>query len=332
MRDFAQMIRNATINQTLLSRISNKKTHASRHIEISDAASLDRAMNNTLANSRFLSQKQADELTEYTLFVNAKTIDNWLNTDTGDPYETKEFLQIIEPEQGPVGSGMIWDPDRNAIREYYTDTIRVVLQKNPTRSMGFTLLTAYPDMSSPNIQPTGRNLAKTVTMETETYQKADPAGKTYQLYRTDSRNNLYTYYQKGQTPEQSVICVRVPTNNPNVKHNIYLSETESTLMTTERQPDGNYLPIRTKYTDMRDAMHPNKTFRNYKVQFRKDVQSAFYQDYPAATKQIAAIKHAIRDNIPEERKPEWLKVKPKRDFVPTPTEPERKPATPDFSL
>ena len=325
-----EKIEQAAINGTLLDLTFAKNTHIHRHQNISDKDALERVLNEVPTNSVFNKNADVNYFIEEAILFSANDIANWQKT--ASDYEIKTFRTRLREDEGydTVGYNIIHDSKTNLIKEYNTDSIRIVLQNQPNMPLGFSILTAYPDTDTPNIKQTNKDLSKTIK-DTKQYENADPVGKAYMLYRTYPKNTASIAYKKGYVPEDSVIYMHIQTENPNTKHIIKIKEHSTTIKTVKTDESNNIIP--TKYTQMRDKLYPLNTFTNLEASLaQKQIFNEFKNDFPDEAKAIKFMKNIITDNIPSERLMQLREHRAAKTqkFMPTqPSQPETQ-NTPKF--
>lgn len=296
---------------TILQKITNKYTHVSMHTQGTLTSDLDRILTEKkTAQSRFAKDPEEPESTESeradmfiqeNLLYQANQIAAWIKTaKEGDK---QAFTATFSPEDyGPVGCGILIDYKDNSIREFHTDSMCTVLRKTEHAPLGFTLVTAYPDMTSDTITPTGKDLSSIVT-QTKAYRQADTVGKMYLTYITNPNNQGLSTYKKGKTPDDSMMMLHVQTRHPNHHHEIKIKEDDITLKTVAKEPDqyGNLSAwtVKTQYTSQyakiigSDYKHVNRVSLTNDKMFRK-----FQTEFPVIANQL----HDIRNQIKERHK------------------------------
>lgn len=288
-------IEKSVIDGTILDQTRHYNTHYEKHVNVSKKEAMERTLSEISVNSVFSKNVNPEELIQDAILYKAKDIADWMNT--AEYYETKEF--DVRMDQ-PVGKGNKFNKYTNIIREYETDTVRVVLQKNPNRPLGFTLLTAYPNTNTPSAVPTNKNLNNIITY-TDAYKTADPVGKAYMLYRTDPRNNESISYIKGTTPDDSVMYMEIHTDDPQIKHIIKFKENETSMRTVKIDENRKKISIPSKYTDIRDKSFPDKTFKNFNVRLSsKPIQEEFRKDFPDVSKAVGRAITVIKNSLAKE--------------------------------
>lgn len=286
-----QLMRNDIIHK-----ISNKNTHVSLHTDMTIAEDIDRSITeHKQAHSRFhidpndnyeTTHEKANHLIEEALLYNARQIYEFITT--GNDYEKKSFHTEFEKEDyGSIGTGIIYNPDNNMLKEYETQHMKVVLRKTPHKPLGFTLVTAYPDMEQHDIKPTETNLRNHIK-ETNAYKNGDEMYKLYLRHITHSGNTHLTTYRKGNLPRESCVILRVPASNPNMEHTIKMKSSGMTIRTYLKEHDDNGHEMRTyvntQYTRLQQGISGEETYTADLT--NKRIFQAFQQDYPEVGSQI----------------------------------------------
>lgn len=298
IREKTNQIQAAVDTKNFIKHISDDKTHVCRHHDVNDIAYLERIFHDVTINSVFDNQINLDTLLGDMIYYKAQDIANWL--EYADAYEKKAFhVAFDEDDYGRIGTGLIHDKKTNLIKEYESNDVYVVLRKDPTNYLGFSLVTAYPNMDSPNIKPTNRNL-KEITVQTPTYQNAKPTEKAYLMYRTSYQSDISISYSKNPNDEMDdAIYMHVPTGNPNTKHIIKIKEHTCTLKTVHKDEiTGETQPIETKYTQIRNK-YDNKHRQPSVSLLEPHVRAAFSADFPQLDREITYLQRKIHDSRPK---------------------------------
>lgn len=255
-----QDIEQSVINGKVFDKATNYETHFDIHVLPSQIERLCRVLNNVKADSTFTSEEDAKMFIEETMLFRATEINNWRNTDAAP--KTQEFNVYFDEDDGydEVGTGFIYNHDDNTIKEYKTRAMTLVLRKDPEAELGFNILTAYPDMSDPNIEQTHKDLQPLVK-ETTKYKNADKLGKIYLECRTNPDINTLMTYKQGYTPDDSMIMIHIPNTASNTTHFIKFKNEQCTLHTTD---DSTHEKIATKYTQMQNTNAPKYLLTNTK--------------------------------------------------------------------
>lgn len=243
----------------LIESLTTEYSHIDLHINQTKEEQLlriieekENAADRKSANSVFAEGIDVNRLIQETLFTHCESIQEWL--DTARNYNSREY-EITIPDE-PVGTGMIYEQTTNLVKEYETNTIRVVIKKDPKMPMNFLVSTAYPKITGINITPTGERLDQ-IVRNTELYQNMDPIGKAYLEYRTHPNSKFSISYSKGYTtdthepmPSKSRITIEGPSQNPNLTHRICLQENRYFMYTTDRTNCNEYnRPLKTSDTE-----------------------------------------------------------------------------------
>lgn len=304
-----KQIQQAINNNTILDKTQSAKTHVSKHTNLTNVKSMERMLQEVPANTAFYPEQDVNFLLEEAMFYKAQEIAEWLEYAT--PHEKKAFQVIFDPEDynGMIGKGFMNNHKTNLIKEYESDTLNLVLQKDNYADLGFSLVTAYPSLDSPTIKPTMRNL-KEVTTQTDMYQSADAVKKAYLLYRTSYQSQFSVSYKQGDYgPEGSAVFLHVPTSNPNTRHIIKIKESGMSLTTKTYDPiTQTSKAIPTKYTQLRDKLFENPQKNLVVPLHNKTLRETFQKDFPEVVREIKYIHRNIQDNVPDARKKQLEKV------------------------
>lgn len=290
------------IHNDVMSCITNNHTHLDIHTNQTLIQDLDRILlEHKEAQSRFCgnidnpddvpsNQEQADYLINEALLFHAGEITNFLNTAN---HLDKLVLNthFDEDDYGVVGTGIVCDTSNNTLKEYTTSHMNLVIRKEVTMPMGFSLVTAYPDMTHPEIQPTNRNLTNHIK-ETEAYKQADDVGKTYLRYRTDVNNTHLATYKEGVTPDNSMMMLHVATNNPNTHHEIKIKESGMIMRTVSESFDITGRRVKTPVETQYSRMYQHDTGKaTKKVNLMNErVFQQFSKDYPDIAQSLQNVR------------------------------------------
>lgn len=253
VRDMAKCIDNAVIEGKFFGKTQSQNTHMEKHVADKDCADvLDRVFKDNgrvkrnehsdkehkSINSGFYSLNGACEAVEECMLVKSLEVASWV--DNAKNNEKKSFDVCLPPEDGyePVGYGYVVNRENNTIDEYQTNTIRIVLQKNDKYPLGFSLLTAYPDIiREESRQPTGRDLTD-VAKRTKTFKEASPTAKAYMLYQTGQNKPYLVTFKEGYNGDvhDDVMSVHIPyktKKGEECKHIIRIKENSIELSTSK---------------------------------------------------------------------------------------------------
>lgn len=304
--DRRKQIETAVINGSIMDQITHRNTHYDRHVGISKKEAMERTLSEIPVNSVFSRDVSPEETIEDAVLYKAKEIADWM--ESSEHYETAGFDVRMDH---PIGNGNKFDKRTNLIREYETDTVRIILQNNPDKPLGFSLLTAYPNTYAPSVTPTNKNL-NSIIHETEAYKQTDPIGKAYMLYRTDPRNKESISYIKGNTPDDSVMYMEIQTDDPKIHHIIKFKETETTMRTVKLGENRKKTSIPSKYTEIRNKAFPDRTFPNLNVKLSsRPIQDEFRKDFPDVSRSVGRIITVIKNSLAKETGKDY----PLRDYT-----------------
>lgn len=227
IKDIGDYIVNAVTSGTFFDKTNNDRTHIEKHVaDKREEDVLDRVLKNNgsmqrghkedkdqkAINSGFYSYDDACFVIEECIINKNLEIAEWL--DSAKQGKKQSFDVTLSPEEGydPVGYGYMLNREDNTIAEYSTDTVRVVLQKDDECSLGFTVLTAYPDITKEEHRtPTGRDITD-ILKKTKTYQDASPTSKAYMLYQTNLNSPYLATFKEGRAGnvQDDVMSVHIP--------------------------------------------------------------------------------------------------------------------------
>ena len=168
--------------------------HAELHIGLSDkemAARLLRQKDDSdpkkiKAVSSFSTKKQADRLITKAMIATGGKILRW--ADEARPGWTQVFRARFT-----YATGKGFD---SRFDEKITTVVAVIIKRDSYTTNGFHVLTAYPDIESPQAEKTGRT-AFDVIRQTDIFLDASPLKKAYLLF--SDRNTLHLHYEKASS-------------------------------------------------------------------------------------------------------------------------------------
>lgn len=210
------------------------KGHADIHVEQSDVDSMERLLSHdTFDSSTFIDTDIADYCINETLYANANQIETWIANyaETGlQPLHANFDPDVTEIPN--IGHGFATDKTNRTIKEYNAQDATIILRKDRTNGYGFTMVTAYPNITTEDATPTGRDL-RPIVRDTPTYQKSSPLGKAYLEHRCDPASDFDIKHFMPIAGKPEALRFSIPTDDPEVEHVVTM--TESTInMTTKR--------------------------------------------------------------------------------------------------
>lgn len=282
--------------------------HKDIHAETTDVALMDRLLTSVTESSAFPDQKTADDYIKDAMYHSMGDIVDW-----ADNAQFGERSAIdVKFDDETVGKGFVMDKKTRTIKEYTTDTVRLVLKQDKTNPYGFSVLTAFPCMDTPNIQPTGRDLTP-IVRATPTYQEASPVKRAYLEYRGKPESQLLMAYSAGHDPSDDCITMYAPTNNPNITHRLRIKEQGVALQTIKQEDDTrSYIP--SEFSALRDKLMPQHAGKPNVFMNHKDIRAAFNTAYPLH----GTVIRSLRDTIRTEKALLSLTPETKSIDIPTP--------------
>lgn len=259
------MIQNTIDDGTFLDYIITDDTHLNKHTHNTESQNLDRIVlerkkaqglfteNMNSTHDFNANHEHAMMMLDDAIYSEKEDIANWMMEATEG--EKQAFhIKFKKDKDDIVGTGMIFDNENNMIKEYETYHLTFVLKKDTTQPNSFYLVTAYPDLEHPDVEPTGRDLTPFIK-DTQAYKSGDDVYKTYLRYITDVNNTHTVTYKPGNSPNDSMMMIHIDTQNPNIYHEIKIKNDKMTMRTLQRDYDdrGHVIdktPIRTEYNDI----------------------------------------------------------------------------------
>lgn len=259
------MIQNTIEDGTFLDYIITDDTHLNKHTHNTESQNLDRIVlerkkaqglftdNMNSTHDFDANHEHAMIMLDDAIYSEKEDIANWMMEATEG--EKQAFhIKFKKDKDDIVGTGMIFDNENNMIKEYETYHLTFVLKKDMAQPNSFYLVTAYPDLEHPDVEPTGRDLTPFIK-DTQAYKSGDDVYKTYLRYITDVNNTHTVTYKPGNSPNDSMMMIHIDTQNPNIYHEIKIKNDKMTMRTLQREYDdrGRIIDktlIRTEYNDI----------------------------------------------------------------------------------
>lgn len=264
--------------------IENYRTHVfEKHSVMDDTKNLDLVLRGKKqAQSCFIADinnpgdtnanvKYAKEIINNAIMDNSSKVVNWLDgSDNGDTFELSyDACQI-------VGVGF-FNNNKNLIKEYSSNNVMVILERNDAMKYGFNVLTAYPVTNKGERERTEKRLDE-IAAETNAYKCSDNVEKAYLIYRTDPASKFEINCKEDRTTGNSTISVTLKSKNPNIISKIRISDNQYSLTTYRKEYNGissnpSLRPIETKYTRLSSEngyislvanLHKEKVFKQLK--------------------------------------------------------------------
>ena len=279
--------------------------HHNIHSGTSDTDLMNRLLTDVAENSAFDDETTADSLIEEAMYARMDDIVAWV--ESAEFGERHTIDANFDGEA--IGHGFVMNRENQTIREYTTDMLRLVLKQDNTNQYGFSLLTAYPSMMTPDIQPTGRDLTD-IMHQTETYQKASPVKRAYLNYRVKPDSQIRVTYKAGHEPSDDCLSITVPTNNPDIKHKIRIKEAGASIATFN-----NGEKIESEFTKMRDLLVPKHRGKPNVFLNHPELRKAFCDAYPQHGQVVTDLQASIRAELPPE--PAYHRPNPRPHIKPT---------------
>lgn len=259
------MIQNTIEDGTFLDYIITDDTHLNKHTHNTESQNLDRIVlerkkaqglftdNMNSTHDFDANHEHAMMMLDDAIYSEKENIANWMMEAT-DGEKQAFHIKFKKDKDDIVGTGMIFDNENNMIKEYETYHLTFVLKKDMAQPNSFYLVTAYPDLEHPDVEPTGRDLTPFIK-DTQAYKSGDDVYKTYLRYITDVNNTHTVTYKPGNSPNDSMMMIHIDTQNPNIYHEIKIKNDKMTMRTLQREYDdrGRIIDktlIRTEYNDI----------------------------------------------------------------------------------
>ena len=303
------IIQNTIDDGTFLDYIITDDTHLNKHTHNTESQNLDRIVlerkkaqglftdNMNSTHDFDANHEHAMMMLDDAIYSEKEDIVNWMMEAT-DGEKQAFHIKFKKDKDDIVGTGMIFDNENNMIKEYETYHLTFVLKKDMAQPNSFYLVTAYPDLEHPDVEPTGRDLTPFIK-DTQAYKSGDDVYKTYLRYITDVNNTHTVTYKPGNSPNDSMMMIHIDTQNPNIYHEIKIKNDKITMRTLQREYDdrGHVIdktPIRTEYNDI----YENKTGRTNTryIDFNNEaVFQKFVNEYSEMKKPLTNIRNHFNE-------------------------------------
>lgn len=232
--ELANAIQQAISDNTFFRKTENENTHVAKHVIKDESAILNKVLSSDgskirksktslteeekkerrhkITNSGFPSLDKACAAIEECIMSQCYTVAQW--AEEADEHRRESFDIYLSPDAGygEIGYGYALNHDLNTIDEYKTNNVKVVLEKDSQRPLGFVLVTAYPDITKEeNRELTGRDITE-ITKQTERYKNASPVSKAYMLYQIGTVKPYLATFKKGERNNihDDVLSIHIP--------------------------------------------------------------------------------------------------------------------------
>lgn len=207
-----ERLRKIIYDNTIFNTATDLNTHYDKH-NASIQKDVDRAISSgkmAKAESHFIIPEDYDDDMENSIkYMIGDTLTDQLVNNNSHLMDLEELpdgkkYKIQADYKEPIGKGVIYNEYENRLQEIQTSMITVVLRRNRYNETGFDIVTAYPDLTHPTAQPTGRDISDELH-NSPTYQNADivtqarldcmASGKPLQpSYKHPAYEDPYMYY------------------------------------------------------------------------------------------------------------------------------------------
>lgn len=272
------------------------KGHADIHVQQSDIDSMERLLSrDTSDSSTFPDADIADYCINETLYQNANQIETWLANNANT--ELQPLHANFDPELSDAactGHGFAMDKSTKTIKEYEAHDATVILRKDRTNGYGFTMVTAYPNITTDEAVPTGRDI-RDIVRQTPTYQKASPLGKTHLEHRCNPASDFEMKHFLPIAGKPEALRFSIPTDDPKIEHVVTITESGAS-MTTKREgvktaSDFTNLSVKPYgQSDIKDDVDLNDPI----------VWKAFSSKFPKYAEKIKEVQTIANINTPEQ--------------------------------
>lgn len=187
------------------------------------------------------------------------------------------------------------------LKEMSTTSVDVVYKKDATKPLGFSIVTAFPNVNCEHATPTGRDITAEVKAS-RGYKTASPVKRAWLDHALDPDSTLNMQYVKhrdrrpGQRFQEECIVVNVPTHNDALYHRIFVDNRWTHMQTLEADDFGNHW-IQGEYQQMsREIASTRYGHADLGI---SEVRNAFEASYPQAIKEIAQVEASRDERVAE---------------------------------
>lgn len=232
-------------NGTFFQKTESKDGHIEKHISESEPALLDRVLSvrsnysdnkyndKKNVNTGFMSVDDAYQSVENAVMLEADHIAEWV-INSGD--NSKKSFYVKSPQYETVGRGYMLDKKTNCIKCYDSDTLCIVLKKDNGCELGFTVLTAYPDITKQDHRHANIDTDVTkIVKRTKSYKKASPVCKAYMLCQADRNNPYLVTFKDAKDHHDDVLSIQIPyaDGDEKCRHTIRIKENKTEFSTSK---------------------------------------------------------------------------------------------------
>lgn len=187
------------------------------------------------------------------------------------------------------------------LKEMSTTSVDVVYKKDVTKPLGFSIVTAFPNVNCEKATPTGRNITNEVKAS-RGYKTASPVKRAWLDHALDPNSKLNMQYVKhrdkrpGQKFQEECIVINIPTHNDTLHHRVFVDNRWTHMQTLMADDSGTHW-IQGEYQQMsRELASTRYGHADLGV---PEVRNSFGALYPQAIKEIAQVENSRNKRMAE---------------------------------
>lgn len=180
------------------------------------------------------------------------------------------------------------------LKEMTTTSVDVVYKKDAAKPLGFSIVTAFPNVNCEHAVPTGRDITDEIK-NSRGYKTASPLKRAWIDHALDPDAKINMQYVKhrdrkpGQKFQEECVVVNVPTNNEALNHRIFIDNRWTHMQTLETDDYGVQW-IQGEYQQLSRRL--DYTRYGHADLGISEVRKAFAAAYPDAIKEITQIEQS----------------------------------------
>lgn len=187
------------------------------------------------------------------------------------------------------------------LKEMSTTSVDVVYKKDANKPLGFSIVTAFPNVNCEKATPTGRDITEEVKAS-RGYKTASPVKRAWLDHALDPDSTLNMQYVKhhdkrpGQRFQEECIVINIPTHNNALYHRVFVDNRWTHMQTLEADDSGTHW-IQGEYQQM--SRNLASTRYGHADLGIPEVRNSFEALYPQAIKEIAQVENSRDERTTE---------------------------------
>lgn len=302
--------------------IQSWNSHALKHSNATDLDNVETILKSTKScNGRFVADKNhPDNLIANTKFLRdivenvvnysrSIVIRNWLNHSDRDRLSLSvQYKDPVSKKPMSVGIGVRYSPSKNTFKEYETEYVKLILEKDPGSKFGFSLITAYPDITvrdRENVKKLAQGIKRTnkdltsIVKQTERYKKSSDIEKAVLLYQFD--NNSYAGIRYDDRNDY-IMLISKERLQPGDSCQIRIKSNDTTITFTQSDEDGKiHKCVPSIYSDIMSQKNTNALGKEISLRDR-DVLKVFTESQPKTARDMKSIDYMYKEIEQDKKK------------------------------